>query len=83
MWPPLPQRDAFHAYWPAHRSAALRLMLLSSAVALCYNLAHSLMIRRISAVATTVVGEFKILALLLLSAFLLGERCGKRRGWGT
>lgn len=86
--PPIPpppsgrQRDAFHAYWPAHRPTALRLMLLSSAVALCYNLAHSLMIRRISAVATTVVGEFKILALLLLSAFLLGEHAAPRASRG-
>ncbi|KAI3431814.1 hypothetical protein D9Q98_010567 [Chlorella vulgaris] len=66
--------DAFSAYWPANRQIAAAIMLLSSLVAVCYNLAHSLMIKHISAVATTVVGEFKILALIVLSAFLLGER---------
>ena len=67
-----PQHEHFRAYYPAHRRSAQAILLASSALALCYNLAHSLMIKRISAVATTVVGEFKILALLLLSAFLLG-----------
>lgn len=83
------QLDAFSAYWPANRQIAAAIMLLSSLVAVCYNLAHSLMIKHISAVATTVVGEFKILALIVLSAFLLGGWCewggleGKKRfvGW--
>ncbi|EFN51185.1 hypothetical protein CHLNCDRAFT_141340 [Chlorella variabilis] len=68
------EHEHFRAYYPAHRRSAQAILLASSALALCYNLAHSLMIKRISAVATTVVGEFKILALLLLSAFLLGEK---------
>ena len=36
------------------------------------NIVHYLMIQRTSAVTTTVVGEIKIIGLLLLSALLLG-----------
>lgn len=41
--------------------------------ALAYNVVHYLMIQRTSAVTTTVLGEIKIVGLLLLSALLLGE----------
>ena len=40
---------------------------------------HSLMIKKTSAVTTTVLGEVKIVGLLILSAMLLGERGGSRR----
>jgi ABC-type Mn2+/Zn2+ transport system permease subunit len=36
------------------------------------NIVHYLMIQRTSAVTTTVLGEIKIVGLLLLSALLLG-----------
>jgi hypothetical protein len=51
-------------------------------MALAYNLVHQLMIKNVSAVATTVLGEVKIVALLLLSATLLGERWVWVGGWG-
>ncbi len=49
------------------------LVILSSMLALSYNIVHSLMILHTSAVATTVIGEAKIIGLLILSYFLLGE----------
>jgi hypothetical protein len=48
-------------------------MALTSVMAVCYNLVHSAMIKRTSAVTTTVIGEVKIVGLMLLSALLLGE----------
>jgi hypothetical protein len=54
------------------------IMLISSINAVCYNLTHTLMIKKLSAVATTVLGEVKIISLLVLSAFLLGMWAG---GW--
>lgn len=43
--------------------------------ALLYNVVHYLMIQRTSAVTTTVLGEIKIIGLLVASAFLLGALC--------
>lgn len=56
-------------------------MLVSSIMAIAYNLVHALMIKNVSVVATTVLGEFKIICLLVLSAMLLGEgrACRVRR----
>lgn len=48
------------------------LLLLGCANALAYNVIHYLMIQRTSAVTTTVLGEIKIVGLLLLSSLLLG-----------
>lgn len=49
------------------------LLLLSSTNAVCYNAIHSMVIKQTSAVTTTVIGEVKIVALLLLSAIILQE----------
>ena len=49
------------------------MLLCSSIVALSYNVIHSIMIQKTSAVTTTVLGEIKIVGLLLLSALLLGQ----------
>ena len=49
------------------------MLLCSSIVALSYNVIHSLMIQKTSAVTTTVLGEVKIVGLLILSALLLGK----------
>jgi len=49
-------------------------LLCSSAVALLYNVVHALMIQKTSAVTVTVLGEIKVLGLLLLSAYLLDEK---------
>lgn len=51
----------------------LALLLLSSTNAVCYNAIHSMVIKQTSAVTTTVIGEVKIVALLILSAFILNE----------
>ena len=50
------------------------LLILSSMLALSYNVVHSLMILHTSAVSTTVIGEAKIIGLLILSYFILGVR---------
>lgn len=67
------ERAAFMAYWPSHINGAAFIILVSSVNAVCYNLVHSLMIKKTSAVTTTVLGEVKIVGLLVLSAMLLGE----------
>lgn len=56
-----------------HSTGVLLVLVCSSIVALSYNVVHSLMIQKTSAVTTTVLGEIKIVGLLLLSALLLGE----------
>ncbi|KAL0043848.1 hypothetical protein WJX82_006835 [Trebouxia sp. C0006] len=63
----------FAVYWMDHSTGVLLVLLCSSVVALSYNVIHSLMIQKTSAVTTTVLGEVKIVGLLLLSALLLGE----------
>lgn len=65
--------DRFRDYYLVHSSDVTGIMLASCVTAVCYNMVHSLMIKRTSAVSTTVIGEIKIVALLVLSAVLLGE----------
>ncbi len=47
------------------------IILLSSCVALAYNVVHNILLQRTSAVTVTVLGEVKIVGLLILSALLL------------
>ncbi len=47
------------------------IIVLSSFVALAYNITHNFLLQRTSAVTVTVLGEVKIVGLLLLSAVLL------------
>ena len=61
-------------YMPAHGGDVYVIVLATSAVALSYNVVHSLMIQQTSAVTTTVLGEVKIVGLMVLSATLLGEK---------
>lgn len=61
-------------YAPVHGREACFIALATSAIALTYNVVHSLMIQRTSAVTTTVLGEAKIVGLLLLSYVVLGEK---------
>ena len=49
------------------------IILVGSINALSYNVVHYLMIQMTSAVTTTVLGEVKIIGLLVLSVMLLGE----------
>lgn len=64
---------AFKLYLADNFGNVLGIMLLSSVNAVTYNLVHSLMIKRSSAVTTTVLGEIKIVGLLILSALILDE----------
>ncbi|EFN59787.1 hypothetical protein CHLNCDRAFT_133480 [Chlorella variabilis] len=67
------ERDKFLVYLPTHYEGTGFIILVSSVNAVCYNMVHSLMIKKTSAVTTTVLGEVKIVGLLVLSAMLLGE----------
>ena len=48
-------------------------VLCSSIVALLYNVVHALLIKKTSAVTVTVLGEVKVIGLLILSAIILGK----------
>lgn len=60
-------------YLPIHGRESTVVALATSVIALSYNVFHSLMIQRTSAVTTTLLGETKIIGLLLLSYAVLGE----------
>ena len=66
------QLQHFSNYAIAHGSSVTLIIILSSLNALAYNIMHYMMIQKTSAVATTVVGEVKIVGLMILSALLLG-----------
>jgi drug/metabolite transporter (DMT)-like permease len=61
------------SYYSENSHGVAAVLVASSVNAVCYNLVHSAMIKRTSAVTTTVLGELKIVGLLVLSALLLGE----------
>lgn len=63
----------FRAYFAVNNANVTGIMLVSSLNAVTYNAVHALVIKRTSAVTTTVIGEVKIVGLLVLSALLLGE----------
>lgn len=67
------QSAAFLAYRAEHNTESYVIVLGTSAIALTYNVVHSIMIQQTSAVTTTVIGQAKIIGLLILSALLLGE----------
>lgn len=67
------QATIFRSYKADHGKEAFVLVLGTSAIALTYNIVHSLVIQQTSAVTTTVIGQAKIIGLLMLSAILLGE----------
>lgn len=63
-----------HAKFVAYDSHGYLLPLaLSCVLALSYNMVHYLMIQLTSSVTTTVLGEMKIVLILVLSAVFLGE----------
>lgn len=66
------QGPAVRAFQPRHYSDPYTITLGTSIIALSYNIVHSIMIQQTSAVTTTVLGQAKIVGLLLLSALLLG-----------
>lgn len=67
--------DRFKLYAADNGPATVSIILISSIVALAYNLVHNYLLQRTSSVTVTVLGEVKIVGLLILSAmFLPGER---------
>ena len=67
------QFNRFQDYRGDHGADIYSIIIATSAVALSYNVVHSLMIQQTSAVTTTVLGEAKIVGLMLLSYLILGE----------
>ena len=67
------QLPRFLEYHQANSMDTYAIILSTSVIALTYNIVHSLMIQQTSAVTTTVIGEAKIIGLLILSYVLLGE----------
>ena len=68
--------DWLSASTQSHPLVVSGLLLLGCVNAVAYNLVHSLVINITSAVTTTVIGEMKIVLILVLSAVLLGVRGG-------
>lgn len=67
------ESKAFSEYQAKHSMNYLGLLLLGCINALVYNLVHSYVIKITSAVTTTVIGEMKIILILVLSSIMLGE----------
>jgi drug/metabolite transporter (DMT)-like permease len=67
------EHTRFLSYFQHHHNGVIMIVLISSINAVCYNLVHALIIKKTSATTSTVLGEVKIVGLLILSAFLLGE----------
>ncbi|BDA45945.1 probable sugar phosphate/phosphate translocator At1g12500 [Coccomyxa sp. Obi] len=65
------EKDQFLVYAQENGGAVLAIVLLGSTVALAYNVTHNLLLKRTSSVAVTVLGEVKIVGLLILSAAIL------------
>lgn len=51
----------------------LLVILCSSAIALLYNVVHALLIKQTSAVTVTVLGQLKVVGLIVVSAIVLGK----------
>ncbi|KAL0050280.1 hypothetical protein WJX82_008064 [Trebouxia sp. C0006] len=64
----------FMTYSQGQSMIVTAIILVGSVNALSYNVVHYLMIQMTSAVTTTVLGEVKIVGLLVLSVLLLGEK---------
>lgn len=64
----------FMTYSEGQSMIVTAIILVGSINALSYNVVHYLMIQMTSAVTTTVLGEVKIVGLLVLSVLLLGEK---------
>lgn len=67
------QYDRFKEYSGENLQGVVGIILVTSINALAYNIVHYLMIQKTSAVTTTVLGEIKIVGLLVLSSILLGK----------
>lgn len=67
------QSSRFMVYSQGQSVIITAIILVGSINALSYNVVHFFMIQMTSAVTTTVLGEVKIIGLLVLSVLLLGE----------
>lgn len=67
------ENSRYQQYAATHSNNYIGLLLLGCINALMYNVVHVLTIKVMSSVTTTVIGEMKIVMILLLSAALLGE----------
>ena len=67
------QHADFEVYRTEHGFSTLSIVLATSNIALFYNIVHSCLIHKTSAVTVTVLGEIKVVGILLLSAWLLGK----------
>ena len=65
------QHANFMIYLETNQRGVAIIIIFSSFVALAYNVTHNYLLQRTSAVTVTVLGEVKIVGLLLLSAMLL------------
>eukprot|EP00889_Picochlorum_renovo_P008949 jgi/Picre1/35979/NNA_003436.t1 len=60
-------------YFKGHSTWATSILLVTSVNAVMYNIVHYLMIKNSSSVTTTVLGEIKVVGLLILSTQILNE----------
>ena len=72
------QLDRFKLYIADHGPGVLLIVLASSMVALAYNLVHYYLLQKTSSITVTVLGEVKIVGLLILSAIILPGDCAPR-----
>ena len=61
-------------WWDSHTHEVVLYILAGGSIAVLYNIVHSLVIQRTSAVTTPVIGMIKVVAIIILSALILGER---------
>ena len=66
------QHNRFQLYWAGHKVETILVICSTCAVALMYNVIHAALIQKTSAITVTVLGEIKIIGILLLSAWILG-----------
>lgn len=67
------QLQRFQDYFAVEAASCFAILLGTSTLACLYNIVHTFMIQEVNAVATTVIGEVKIVALILLSYLMLGD----------
>ncbi|WPT11487.1 Putative sugar phosphate/phosphate translocator [Picochlorum sp. SENEW3] len=60
-------------YLKENSARAIVILLMTSINAVAYNIVHYLMIKKSSSVITTVLGEIKVVGLLILSTYLFEE----------
>lgn len=67
------QLDRFKAHLQTKPNSSILVLTITSILAFSYNVVHTFMIQEVTAVGTTVIGEVKIVGLILLSYLMLGK----------